>query len=491
MATATLSIKGSDSRIELRDGGTHTFGRLDMPAGEPASKSVSREQVIFEFNSGVLRATRLGAGHSCLGSEPGRDLAKNESIELHDGETYYLHCTLERPICGVTVSLSAPNPQAVARLQAAAPPPVPLAPEPDLGTRDRGDGSAAQPAKRARLGTGLPGSSEAHAAPSVAPFASAALAASAMPSASSASAASAASAAPSAPSASAASANSAIPSASYASAASATPFAPPAPPAPSAPSAPSAPPAPPAPSASASQLRALTLTWRPTASSAPCPVSVVITLDEAFGQLSARACDGHETRVTEAPVGCPWRPLPPAEELRAVLKLHPVYTTDRWRLVLHSDGDTRSASLDLCKPSSLVGAAGAAAAAGAAGAASSMTASAGVALGGAGGGMLHTLLGTVGTLRAAAAEHAAAIVTLRASAERREAALQNRIEQLRAAEAEELACLLPLLLAKQDRLATLELEAQNLGIDAHGGPEPGKDAEGEAAEGEAAEDAYE
>ena len=440
MATATLSIKGSDSRIELRDGGTHTFGRLDMPAGEPASKSVSREQVIFEFNSGVLRATRLGAGHSCLGSEPGRDLAKNESIELHDGETYYLHCTLERPICGVTVSLSAPNPQAVARLQAAAPPPVPLAPEPDLGTRDRGDGSAAQPAKRARLGTGLPGSSEAHAAPSVAPFASAALAASAMPSASSASAASAASAAP---------------------------------------------------SASASQLRALTLTWRPTASSAPCPVSVVITLDEAFGQLSARACDGHETRVTEAPVGCPWRPLPPAEELRAVLKLHPVYTTDRWRLVLHSDGDTRSASLDLCKPSSLVGAAGAAAAAGAAGAASSMTASAGVALGGAGGGMLHTLLGTVGTLRAAAAEHAAAIVTLRASAERREAALQNRIEQLRAAEAEELACLLPLLLAKQDRLATLELEAQNLGIDAHGGPEPGKDAEGEAAEGEAAEDAYE
>ena len=28
MATATLSIKGSDSRIELRDGGTHTFGRL-------------------------------------------------------------------------------------------------------------------------------------------------------------------------------------------------------------------------------------------------------------------------------------------------------------------------------------------------------------------------------------------------------------------------------------------------------------------------------
>jgi len=224
-------------------------------------------------------------------------------------------------------------------------------------------------------------------------------------------------------------------------------------------------------------------------------VSVVITLDEAFGQLSARACDGHETRVTEAPVGCPWRPLPPAEELRAVLKLHPVYTTDRWRLVLHSDGDTRSASLDLCKPSSLVGAAGAAAAAAAAGAAagaaSPMTASAGVALGGAGGGMLHTLLGTVGTLRAAAAEHAAAIVTLRASAERREAALQNRIEQLRAAEAEELACLLPLLLAKQDRLATLELEAQNLGIDAHGGPEPGKDAEGEAAEGEAAEDAYE
>ena len=105
--------------------------------------------------------------------------------------------------------------------------------------------------------------------------------------------------------------------------------------------------------------------------------------------------------------------------------------------------------------------------------------------------MLHTLLGTVGTLRAAAAEHAAAIVTLRASVERREAALQNRIEQLRAAEAEELACLLPLLLAKQDRLATLELEAQNLGIDAHGGPEPGKDAEGEAAEGEAAEDAYE
>ena len=451
MATATLSIKGSDSRIELRDGGTHTFGRLDMPAGEPASKSVSREQVIFEFNSGVLRATRLGAGRSCLGSEPGRELAKNESIELHDGETYYLHCALERPICGVTVSLSAPNPQAVARLQAAAPQPVPLAPEPDLGTRDRGNGSAAQPAKRARIGIGLPGSSEAHAAPSVAPSACAASATSAAPFVSYACAASATSADPSDPYACAASATSAAPSDPFAS------------------------------TASASQLRALALTWRPTASSAPCPVSVVITLAEAVGQLSARACDGHETRVTEAPVGCPWRPLPPAEELRAVLKLHPVYTTDRWRLVLHSDGDTRSASLDLCKPSSLVGAADAAAAA-AAGAASAFTASAGVALGGAGGGMLHTLLDTVGTLRAAAAEHAAAIVTLRASAERREAALQNRIEQLRAAEAEELASLLPLLLTKQDRLATLELEAQNLGIDAHGSTEPGEDAEGEAAE---------
>ena len=421
MATATLSIKGSDSQTELRDGDTHTFGRLDVPADEPACKFVSRDQVIFEFQGGVLRATRLGAGRSCLGSEPGRELAKNESIELHDGETYYLHCTLERPICGVTVGLSAPNPQAVARLQAAAPQPVPLAPEPDLGTRDRGDGSAAQPAKRARIGIGLPGSSEAHAAPSVAP------------------------------SACAASATSAAPSDPFAS------------------------------TASASQLRALALTWRPTASSAPCPVSVVITLAEAVGQLSARACDGHETRVTEAPVACPWRLLPPAEELRAELKLHPVYTTDRWRLVLHSDGDTRSASLDLCKPSSLVGAADAAAAA-AAGAASAFTASAGVALGGAGGGMLHTLLDTVGTLRAAAAEHAAAIVTLRASAERREAALQNRIEQLRAAEAEELASLLPLLLTKQDRLATLELEAQNLGIDAHGSTEPGEDAEGEAAE---------
>ena len=436
MATATLSIKGSDSQTELRDGDTHTFGRLDVPADEPACKSVSRDQVIFEFQGGVLRATRLGAGRSCLGSEPGRELAKNESIELHDGETYYLHCTLERPICGVTVGLSAPNPQAVARLQAAAPQPVPLAPEPDLGTRDRGDGSAAQPAKRARIGIGLPGSSEAHAAPSVAPSACAASATSAAPFASYACAASATSAAPSDPFAS---------------------------------------------TASASQLRALALTWRPTASSAPCPVSVVITLAEAVGQLSARACDGHETRVTEAPVACPWRLLPPAEELRAELKLHPVYTTDRWRLVLHSDGDTRSASLDLCKPSSLVGAADAAAAA-AAGAASAFTASAGVALGGAGGGMLHTLLDTVGTLRAAAAEHAAAIVTLRASAERREAALQNRIEQLRAAEAEELASLLPLLLTKQDRLATLELEAQNLGIDAHGSTEPGEDAEGEAAE---------
>ena len=451
MATATLSIKGSDSQTELRDGDTHTFGRLDVPADEPACKSVSRDQVIFEFQGGVLRATRLGAGRSCLGSEPGRELAKNESIELHDGETYYLHCTLERPICGVTVGLSAPNPQAVARLQAAAPQPVPLAPEPDLGTRDRGDGSAAQPAKRARIGIGLPGSSEAHAAPSVAPSACAASATSAAPFVSYACAASATSADPSDPYACAASATSAAPSDPFAS------------------------------TASASQLRALALTWRPTASSAPCPVSVVITLAEAVGQLSARACDGHETRVTEAPVACPWRLLPPAEELRAELKLHPVYTTDRWRLVLHSDGDTRSASLDLCKPSSLVGAADAAAAA-AAGAASAFTASAGVALGGAGGGMLHTLLDTVGTLRAAAAEHAAAIVTLRASAERREAALQNRIEQLRAAEAEELASLLPLLLTKQDRLATLELEAQNLGIDAHGSTEPGEDAEGEAAE---------
>ena len=467
MATATLSIKGSDSQTELRDGDTHTFGRLDVPADEPASKLVSRDQVIFEFQGGVLRATRLGAGRSCLGSEPGRELAKNESIELHDGETYYLHCTLERPICGVTVGLSAPNPQAVARLQAAAPQPVPLAPEPDLGTRDRGDGSAAQPAKRARIGIGLPGSSEAHAAPSVAPSACAASATSAAPSDPYACAASATSAAPSDPYAlCAASASSAAPSDPYACAASATS---------------AAPSDPFASTASASQLRALALTWRPTASSAPCPVSVVITLAEAVGQLSARACDGHETRVTEAPVACPWRLLPPAEELRAELKLHPVYTTDRWRLVLHSDGDTRSASLDLCKPSSLVGAADAAAAA-AAGAASAFTASAGVALGGAGGGMLHTLLDTVGTLRAAAAEHAAAIVTLRASAERREAALQNRIEQLRAAEAEELASLLPLLLTKQDRLATLELEAQNLGIDAHGSTEPGEDAEGEAAE---------
>jgi len=111
LASAMLSIEDPPQVLGLRDGETRTLGRQHMSPDDPACKMLSREQVIFTFVGGVLRATKIGKAHSCLGSEPGRNLPNNlpmnESIELKDGDTYYLHYSPERgPIFGVTVSIA-------------------------------------------------------------------------------------------------------------------------------------------------------------------------------------------------------------------------------------------------------------------------------------------------------------------------------------------------------------------------------------------------
>jgi len=111
LASAMLSIEDPPQVLGLRDGETRTLGRQHMSTDDPACKMLSREQVIFTFVGGVLRATKIGKAHSCLGSEPGRNLPNNlpmnESIELKDGDTYYLHYSPERgPIFGVTVSIA-------------------------------------------------------------------------------------------------------------------------------------------------------------------------------------------------------------------------------------------------------------------------------------------------------------------------------------------------------------------------------------------------
>ena len=106
-ASAMLSIEDPPQLLGLRDGETRTLGRQHMSTDDPACKMLSREQVIFTFVGDVLRATKIGKAHSCLGSEPGRNLPMNESIELKDGDKYYLHYSPERgPIFGVTVSIA-------------------------------------------------------------------------------------------------------------------------------------------------------------------------------------------------------------------------------------------------------------------------------------------------------------------------------------------------------------------------------------------------
>ncbi len=456
-ATLTL-LDTPSSPITLQPNESRTVGRDDMAPGDPARKVVSRQQVTFSLSSsGVLRATRIGSAHSCLCSQPGRDLAKHESIELTDGETYFLHYTPERgPICGVAVAVAiAPPPSAppaAAPPPPSAPPPPPpqaVAPPPPPPPQTSSQAQAAAPTNPPSADRPPPPPP-----PAVAP--------------------------PPPPQAAECSLDKrgrAGDDEQHREAGkkrARRPADAPTPPAGDAPG-------PGAGAVSARQLRALAVTWRQPASRSASRVAIVLTLHEASRRLSARACDGRETRATEAPVPCPWLPLPPASALRAELKLHPVYATDRWRLVLHprcgrDDGSGAgvaeaaaaaasggagdgSLQLDLRKPSSFVGSAGAGAAAAADG-----VATAARPLGGAGGGMVHALLDAVASLREAAAEHAATIVTLRASLEQREAALQRGVEQLRAAEAEELASLLPLLLAKQERLAALEQEAQIQGI---------------------------
>ena len=424
-SSARLTRHDDNTVLTVEAGASLHVGRFDIAPidNDVKSSSVSRKQLQLQLSATTgLTLSMVGAAVSCVQRRGGNaiePLVKCQATNVEDGDVLYLHSTGDpkRYAFPFTVSLL-PVPAAPA---VAVAPPAPAAPLPP----------AAPPAPAAPPTPAAPSAPAAPMAPSTkAPSPKAPAANVAEPSAA---------AGQKRPRSDAASSAAPVPSSSVI-----TPAAPAA--------------------AADGRFRALSVKWRGIGE-AERLAALTLVID-GDGRLEARVCDGVELRGTAVPMVCaPWalHGLPPAAELRADLRLHPVYDLEKWQLTLRgpttappAHGATAGVeavlSIDLDKLRE------------AERSHTRTTGDANRAAGGIGGAMLRAMLARAASLRESNAAHAGENDALAAKLAQREGELTAAAEALRLRQVAELADVVPLMVAKQRKLAELEKEAMHKGI---------------------------